>query len=503
MGRRVSDDRALSDSPMIFTDSGIPASAVNFTNGSVPLAAVSGTPISVLDKGAKGDGATDDTAAFNNAITAAGIYGAVLVPAPSVNYRIAGTINNPNSIPLLIFGQGLFSGSGAPTSNIIRLGIGSAFQLYVSSSGSDSNPGTSALPFLTIQQAVNVAAQFAGAGVGVTINVASGSYAGVIYASNGLSFNGSGINQQPPGITINGGWGGGTTTITKSPLAPACIGVNGWGAAISLTGNLTFTSTGHGLFAYAGGVIYLSSSGTLTFGACTNAHMHADSHGQINIGCNYTISGGGTAHLECSLRAFIGYYEVNHTVTLTGSPVFSIAFAHAQATSVIYVPAGNITFSGAAGATTIRFYAHTGAIIETNIGSATYLPGTATGQTASNGRYGPLPLPSVTGLSGFGAGASAVAIAGSTDQEGLIAITTGTGPGTSGSFTINTSTTGPNSLGAVAFNLNPGGGTWNARAAIQTGGGTTATSVGVTIDNNAVAFPASTTLYVHYMIRPF
>src|ERR1022692_3653644 len=52
-----------------------------------------GVEVSVIAKGARGDGVTDDSAAFQAAVNAACGGGTVLVPEPSVKYRLANNIN--------------------------------------------------------------------------------------------------------------------------------------------------------------------------------------------------------------------------------------------------------------------------------------------------------------------------------------------------------------------------------------------------------------------------
>ena len=66
------------------------------------LAAAAPNPdtYSVRDFGAKGDGKTDDTAAFQKALDAAGQAGGGVVYAPRGNYFFAGHLNVPNAVTL-------------------------------------------------------------------------------------------------------------------------------------------------------------------------------------------------------------------------------------------------------------------------------------------------------------------------------------------------------------------------------------------------------------------
>ena len=439
-------------------------------------------------------GTGDCLAALNQAI----LDGTPLLPPGT--YNISGAPTNANATPLLMIGAAFLSGAGAAatTANIVRLGYYPAGALFVASTGSDSNVGSAASPFLTLQRAVNVAKDFVGVGVGCFIYVASGSYAGIVYSSNGLSFNSSGSSAAPAAITISGGYGGGTTTITKGS-ANGCVTVAGYGASLTLVGTITFTSTGNALFTDQGGMITLNSA-SITFGACTLAHLHADRNSMIQIQAGYTVSGNAPAHLETTLRGFIGYSEVVMTVTLSGNPVFSTAFAYVQAHGTIYVPSADITFTGAAGATTVRFWVRDNSLLETNGGTATYLPGTASGQCTNGGRYMPMPIPVLSGVTGFGTGATAVLRGGSNDYEGVIEIsTTATAPGTTGTVTLTPGTAAPSQMGAI-FMLGPGSAAWNARATVQNGSTLTLQAVVATIDNNAVNF-ALGTLEIYYRLQ--
>jgi hypothetical protein len=71
------------------------------------------------------------------------------------------------------------------------------------------------------------------------------------------------------------------------------------------------------------------------------------------------------------------------TVTITGTPAFSIAFISADNFSFAFV-FGN-TYSGSA--TGKRYTSNANSIINTGGGGATYLPGNAVGTLATQGQY--------------------------------------------------------------------------------------------------------------------
>jgi len=73
---------------------------------------------------------------------------------------------------------------------------------------------------------------------------------------------------------------------------------------------------------------------------------------------------------------------------------------------------------------------------------------------------------------------------------------------TAGVFHLTLSTVGPDvQQHAATWALQDAGGSWNARATTKIGFTGTALAY-LSVDNNAVNFPASTTLLVHYHLRP-
>ncbi len=76
-------------------------------------------------------------------------------------------------------------------------------------------------------------------------------------------------------------------------------------------------------------------------------------------------------------------HQPGQTVTLAGTPAFSLAYAFASDTSLISV--SSVTFSGSATGT--RYNVSANGVIDTAGGGATYLPGNSAGVAATGGQY--------------------------------------------------------------------------------------------------------------------
>lgn len=247
---------------------------------------------------------------------------------------------------------------------------------YVRTDGSDSNDGlanTAAGAFLTIQKAVNVVAALDISIYNVTIKLGnSGTWTA--------------------GCTVSAPWiGSGEVTLQGDTTTPAntVISVTG-GNAISVASGarlavqafkMSTTTSGNCLNA-DGGLIRIV--GALDFGACANFQISAVNGARVfaNFGAGaYTISGGAWAHWFADATATMSIRYT--TITLTGTPAFSVQFAQINACSVILVD--GITFSGSATGT--RYLVQTNAVLNTSGGGANYLPGNAGGSTATGGIY--------------------------------------------------------------------------------------------------------------------
>ncbi len=241
---------------------------------------------------------------------------------------------------------------------------------YVRTDGSDSNNGlanSSGGGFLTLQKAIDTVAALDLSIYNVTIQVADGTYGG--------------------GIVVSGPWiGSGTVTLQGNTTTPAnaLLSTGASDAIVAMSGG-ALTVTGFKL-TNSGSFLLHASSGSirfslLTFGSCGSQQVRVTDGGRISAIGNYGIDGGAGNHWSAVGNGIVRVQ--GRTITLTGTPAFSAAFANADLSSTVLVN-GN-TFSGAA--TGSRYGATNNAVISSGGGGATYLPGNAAGSTGAGGQY--------------------------------------------------------------------------------------------------------------------
>ena len=249
--------------------------------------------------------------------------------------------------------------------------------LYVSTTGSDSNNGlTIGAPFLTLQHAWNVlVSQYNLNGYTATIQLADGTYAGGLIASS--------MPLAVPGtssVIIQGNAGTPANVLLSVSSANAIETTGPVGIVVQ---NMKLQSTGASnlLFASNGANISFTN---LVFGAVTgsDSHIVATNGGSITATGNYAISAGAYAHWS-ALNGGNILLASGITVTITGTPAFSNAFAIAS--NVGNISAVSTTFSGSA--TGQRYTAVLNGVIYTNNAGSTYLPGNSGGATANGGIY--------------------------------------------------------------------------------------------------------------------
>lgn len=244
--------------------------------------------------------------------------------------------------------------------------------LYVATTGSDSNNGLSAgSPFLTIEKAWNVLRDgYDLAGYTATIQLADGTY------TAGLLANGLICGQvSEASIVVKGNSGNSAAVIVA---VTGGVAFYARASACFTVSNLTLGG-GAGLSALGGNARIAGGPG-LVFAACTSAHIYSAYGGLVQMTANYSITGGAPSHWTTVGGQILAQ---GLTITLTGTPAYSISFANA--TSAGLITANTNTFTGSA--TGSRYGAQTNGVINTNGAGASYLPGNAAGTTATGGVY--------------------------------------------------------------------------------------------------------------------
>jgi hypothetical protein len=248
----------------------------------------------------------------------------------------------------------------------IRERLTSARTYYVSTTGSDSNTGLTALvPFATIQHAFDVVRDDVDlAGHAVTIQLADGTYTAGAVANRAWTGQGD-------SVTLLGNTGTPANVIISTTSANAISAIRG--ARLTVSGmELRTTTSGYCLDAGAAGVIGVTSS--VRFGTAGSGHVVCDSAGLILLDNNYSIVGAAPFHILCFAGGHVE--SIGVTVTITGTPAFSTAYAEV-------FRGGSATLSGntySGSATGVRFIVASGGSIMTSGAGLTALPGDTAGQ---------------------------------------------------------------------------------------------------------------------------
>ena len=186
---------------------------------------------------------------------------------------------------------------------------------------------------------------------------------------------------------VSGPWiGSGTVTLQGNTSTPAnALLSTGASDCITVLTGGTLTVTGFKL-TNSGAFLLHASSGwirfsLLTFGTCGSQQLRVTDGGRMLATGNYAIDGGAGNHWSALGNGIVRVQA--KTITLTGTPAFSVAFANADLSSTVLVN-GN-SFSGSA--TGARYSATNNAVISSGGAGATYLPGNAAGSTGSGGQY--------------------------------------------------------------------------------------------------------------------
>jgi hypothetical protein len=255
-------------------------------------------------------------------------------------------------------------GSGASTTREL---LAANRNYYVSPSGNNSNDGLSVgTAFQTIQKAIDVAAGLDASIYQVTINVGNSTYSENIEVKNP-------IGSKP-------------LEIIGNISTPASV-------VITSTAGNTVSATNYNNLRLRGVKITAANAALLAtsfskiefeavdFGASA-IHMIATQNSSITATGNYSISGGGTAHCYFISSGIIT--TNSRTVTITGTPNFSVAFAWSDR-GFGNLDAFGMTFVGAA--TGKRYDIKLNSVIFTNGAGINYLPGNAAGTNTNGAEY--------------------------------------------------------------------------------------------------------------------
>ena len=249
---------------------------------------------------------------------------------------------------------------------------------YVRTDGNDSNTGlanTSGSALLTIQAAVNKVSTTLDMGIyQVTIQVGNGTYANVFLKPY--------IGSLPPVILGDATTPSNVLITASSGTLSAVALINTYCPAFCIwtLRGLKMTTTGTGYDCVLISVPSRIQIDACEFGTCINRHMDCQNGGQIWPITSYTISGGAKKHI---ITGTFGEFRVisGITVTLTGTPEFSEQFINALQSGIAFF--AGATFSGSA--TGNRYVIDSNAIVYTNGGGATFLPGNSGGTLPTNG----------------------------------------------------------------------------------------------------------------------
>jgi hypothetical protein len=232
-----------------------------------------------------------------------------------------------------------------------RTRLSNATTYHVATTGNDTTgDGSSGAPWATIQKAVNVlVASVDLNGFTATIQVADGTYSAG--CSVGVPWTGGGIGN----VIINGN----STTPDNVIISTSstCFNVSGVGANLTIQ-NLKMTVSGTGACINCTNGAMVQNGAGLIFGSATSGyHVISSTNAIVYLNNNYTIIGGAIAHLNFQYSGTIDYSGISEVVTLTGTPVFSVAFAIGTANANLAFDHTQLTFSGAA---TGPYYSLTG-----------------------------------------------------------------------------------------------------------------------------------------------
>ena len=246
---------------------------------------------------------------------------------------------------------------------------------FVRADGNDGNTGlvnSAAGAFLTLPKAAAVVSALDLNGFAATVQVGNGTYtAGFAPRAFGIGTVQLLGNETTPGNVIISTTGDDAVRVSGTPLS-----------TLALAGvELRTTTSGSGLSVADRGNAALRN---VNFGATAGlAQINVRSGGRLlSNSVSYRINGNAQRHINCYDSGSSIILDAN-TVTLTGTPAFSVNFAEVAA--VCYLEAAGSTYTGAATGT--RYTVTTNAVINTAGGGANYFPGSIAGAATAGGQY--------------------------------------------------------------------------------------------------------------------
>lgn len=377
---------------------------------------------------------------------------------------------------------------------------------YVATTGSNGNKCTQAAPCLTIQHVVDyVLKQHDFQGTDITISVAAGTFSGDQITIVGNNPGDAGANF--------GGWlhiigaGKANTIVENSTCASGNNVVNAAFAARVRVGSMTLQTncaSGSNLSAFSHSVVAIADA-NVKLGTAPWAKVILSQGSAFNSSQPFEISGSALFGFSALNNSTVLYGPT--TVTLTGTPNFTIGFADAINASVF--ADGGSTYVGSATGPTYSI--NTGSVIDREANSAA-LPGNVLGVLGFASSYYPPLLSCVGGA----VGCSIVDVPTGLGTDGTATLATNSGSHR-GSIILNTGSAATDIAGTVYIGLpaallsgfcaiSPGIGAtnWGVGAVMQGKYDTTAGNAFVLAQwyNGGVALDFNTTYQINYVCAP-
>lgn len=277
-----------------------------------------------------------------------------------------------------IYDTALNSGAGGFHIIIVAdLSLSANTTFYVRTDGSDANTGTANTAggaWLTLQHAWDVVSLLNLNGFRATIQIADGTYGSML--AEGMA-----PGQRESGNILFLGNTGTPANVIITSTSPALgATILAAGGQMTISGMELRCTGGNALQATVGGVISIGAS--VRFGVVTGgSHIRSDIGSYIAAGASYSIVGAAPIHINATQNGVFNSPSI--TVTVSGTPAFSTAFAVASGGGQI--GAASVTYTGAA--TGPRYSATLNGVINTGGGGANYFPGNSAGASSTGGQY--------------------------------------------------------------------------------------------------------------------